>query len=55
MRILVLNYEYPPLGGGGGAMSARTGRAYAAQNPQIAKIKTHAQIHPLVFFIFPPR
>jgi len=29
MRILVINYEYPPLGGGGGAKSMYTAREYA--------------------------
>ncbi len=35
MKILVLNYEYPPIGGGGGRVSQDLGRQFARRGRQI--------------------
>ena len=35
MRILVLNYEYPPVGGGGGKVSAQIARGLAARGHEV--------------------
>jgi glycosyltransferase involved in cell wall biosynthesis len=42
MKILVLNYEYPPVGGGGGRACADLCQALAAQGHALRVLTTHA-------------
>lgn len=42
MRILVLNYEFPPVGGGGGRASADLAAALAQRGHEIRVLTTHA-------------
>ena len=41
MRILVINYEYPPIGGGGGDASKYISEGYAAQGHQVIVLTAH--------------
>ena len=41
MRILVVNYEFPPLGGGAGNVSAYIARHIASQGVQVAVLTSH--------------
>ena len=44
MRILILNYEYPPLGGGGGRLAAKVGAGLVARGHQV-RVLTAGMAH----------
>src|SRR5205809_7892851 len=41
MRVLLLNYEFPPLGGGAATASAQIARHMAAQGVEVAVLTSH--------------
>ena len=43
MRILILNYEFPPVGGGGGRASAELGEALVERGHELSVITSHAE------------